>query len=309
MHLARSLRVNLFASAVLLFAASASIAQDATEELESVLRDTLVKAVASNTALHGVWADVRRVEGRGKGFEIDAIVDSQPAVEKSQVEELTQVVKSVVKAAPFKIKPVEKLPFRQFVEELKLDIELDAELAGASVDDAYLTTESGDEVLVVLLGRVLNDNQRARMTDMSNQKLEKLFVGSTRKITLTKTKPENGEGVIEFLPSAEVAQFCFGLAIQKFTNRQYGEAYRVFTQAHHDAPTRTDIQYWRAVSLLGAGREPEARRLLQGVIKINRQAGVIPADPAVFRSLEPVQGSLRMRLMALENSLFCKSCE
>jgi len=309
MRLARYFRVNLLASAVLLLAASAGVAQDATEELESVLRDTLVKAVAVNPALHGVWADVRRLEGRGKGFEIDAIVDSQPAVEKSQLVELSQVAKSVLKTVPFKVKSVEKLPFRQFVEELKLDIELDSEMAGASVDDAYLTTESSDEVFVVLIGRVLNDSQRARMTDMSNQKLEKMFGDAKRKITLTKTKPENGEGVVEFVPSAEVAQFCFGLGIQRFTNQQYAEAYRVFTNAHQDAPTRVDIQYWRAVSLLGAGREPDARRLLQGVIKVNRLAGVIPADPVVFRSLEPVQGPIRMRLMAIENSLFCKSCE
>ncbi len=314
MQSTRSYRVSLLAAVAVLLAAQQGLAQAVpTEDMESRLREVVVNAVMSEPALRGVWVVV--LPKTEKGFELDLRVDSQPQVEKSQLEEMKRVVKSVVKAVPFKLKVVDRLPFRQFVKELQLDIELSAELAGTAVEDAYYTAESGsDNVVVVLMGRVLNDAQREPLVELSNQRIKKLFAGANSEIPLTKTNTEGGDGVVKdgvvvITPSNAVAQLCFGLGMQKFTHGHYAEAYQTFTTAHLDAPRRTDIQYWRVVSLIGCGRDPDARRLLEGLVKVGRQSGNVPKEAFVFKSLEQVQGPLRWKLIALENSLFCKNCD
>jgi len=304
----RSYQVNLLVVVAVLLAAQNGLAQTAaTEELESRLREEVVNAVVTDPALHGVWADIKQLEE--KGFELNLVVDSQPEIEQLQIQELSRVVKSVVKSVPFQIKVVDRLPFKQMLDELRTDVELTAEMAGASVEDAYYFNDSGDEVFVILVGRVLDDSQRDRMTQMSNLRIRKMFGESVRRIQLTKTKTEKyGNGVIEFHPSSEVASFCFNLGLQSFIGHRYEEAYRSFTQAHLDSPRRADIQYWRVVSLLGSGRDADAKRLLQGLVDASRRTGSVPKEPIVYRSLEQVQGPLRWRLISLENSLLCKTC-
>ena len=301
----RSCQVSLLAAVVVLLAAQQGMAQTtASEEMESRLREEVAGAVMSNPALHGVWAVVERVEE--KGFELKLVVDSQPKSEKSQTEELKRLVKSVVKTVPVKYVVIDRVPFSQYVEELQSDVELDASLAGAAVDGAYYMSESDGEVFVILTGRVINDAQRERLAEMSDNKLKKLFVDSKRELPLTKTIAEKRVGIVAATPSAEVAHYCFGLGVQSHTQGMHADAYQMFTRAHLEAPSRIDIQYWRAVSLIGSGREPDARRLLEGLVK-NRQANSIRNEPEVFRSLEPVQGSLRSKLTAMENSLLAKA--
>ena len=303
----RTCRFNVLAALVAMFAAQIVLADTApSEDLESTLRDELVTAVMT-APLQGVWVNVKREEGMG--FELDVIVDSQPEIEKAQLAELNRVVKSIVKTAKFKFTNIERLPFEKLVSELRLDVELGSEFAGAAVDGAYFTAESSDEVIVMLTGRVRNDSQRDRLSELCQQKMHKLFVGSTTKIEFAKTKPEKGgEGVIDFQPAEEVGYFCFNLATEQFSRGDYALAYRTFTEAHLAAPSRIDIQYWRVVSLLGSDRESDAKRLLQGLVEAARKSKTIPTSGAVYRSLERVQGPLRRRLIALENTLYCKSC-
>ena len=312
----RSCRVCLLAAAAVLLAAQQGLAQVVpteqqtvpTEEMETRLREEVAKAVISEPILRGVWVVVQpKTE---LGFELEVRVDSQPKIEKAQLEEVKRVVKSVVKAVPFKVKTVDRLPFRQFVKELQLDVELDAELAGVAIEDAYYSAEPGSEdVFVILMGHVLNDAQRAPLEELSNQRLKKLFAGTNTEIPLTKTKVEGGDGVVMITPSSAVAQFCFGLGMRRFSMGNYEEAYQTFTTAHLDAPKRVDIQYWRVVSLIGSGREQDARRLLEGLVKVARRTGNVPTESYVFQSLEQVQGPLRRKLIAIENSLFCKNCD
>src|SRR5262249_9725004 len=160
----------------------------------------------------------------------------------------------------------DRLPFRRFVSDLRLDVELDPDLAGASVEDACLTVEPGsDELIVMLVGRVMNDVQRDRLTELSNQRLSESFARSQRSIQLTKTKIESLKiGIVQQAPSTEASQLCFGNGIRAYARKKYSDAYESFTRAHLESPTRIEIQYWRAICLIGCDREYDARRLLQG---------------------------------------------
>ena len=308
-------QVKLVAAVFALCAAQNCVAQTpATEESEKRLREEFVNAVVANPALHGVWVDVRRMEPNAKGneFALDIVVDSRPQIEISQRKELSGIIKGLAKSTRLEEEPnvIGRLPFRQLVDELKLDVELSRDLGGAAVDDAYYSDDGGDEVSVILVGRVLNEGQREKITQMSNAKISKLFGDSVHEIKSTKTKTARyGNGIVQTLPSSEVASFCFDLGLQRFTGRSYAEAYVSFTRAHLESPLRLDIQYWRVVSLLGTGRDPDAKRILEALVEARpRNETAANQTMVVCRSLEPVQGPLRWKLIAMENSLFCKTC-
>jgi hypothetical protein len=309
--------VTVAATILSLFAAG--ICQAEHSITESDVRAEFVDAIAKNPALHGVWVDLQPLKSpveNGNQFALKVIVDSRPDVAESQKNELLRMIRTVPRSFGLQdeLVVIDRLPFRQFVEELKKEVEFSPEMAGAAFEDAYYFDDADEGVIVVLVGRVMNDDQTQRMTQLSNSRLRKLFGESVLAIKSSKPTGKEGErkegkAIVQKQPLLEVASFCFDLGLQRFTSQNYEDAYASFTRAHLESPKRIDIQYWRIVSLLGNHRDADARHLLQTLVDTRpRDATVMKRDAmAICRSLEPIQGPLRWKLTELENSLIFKT--
>ena len=281
------------------------------EELESKVRDAVVRAVVENPVLQGAWVKVETPQNPDDKLKLLAFFDKNPEIEVLQQRELDRIVKQIVKDAEIEVQETDKLPFRQFVDELQIEIELSSDLAGASLTSAYLSSDANpDNIDLFLVGSVVSEDQRSRMTDLANEKFAVLFAGTFLADSDVKTLHET-EGYPEVAnakPAPLVSSYCYNLALHRFRSMNYDDAYRSFTQALLESPGRRDIQYWRVICLIGASREADAKKLLTGLAQESRRKGTVPAETEVLWALETVQGPLRLRLTKMENSLFCKSC-
>lgn len=328
-------RASLAAAMMLSFTMTLSAEPRPYEEQEKPLSSEIAKAIKSKLVLHGTWASVKPDKTKTQHI-VFLIVDSDPEVQMAQLEQLEQAVLAVGKIleVPFQVerprsskpdetpKPVKskgskspavvvkfeimkQIPFKKFVKAVSHEVELTTELAGAALDDAYL----GESKEVIPVGRIVNNNQQGLMINLCNSKFDELFgpeAETEESNNLVKAKPNPELRVKK--PTGATAGYCFSLGRQFFTKQLYEEAYKSFTEAHLDAPGRQDVQYWRVLSLLGCGREADARRLLEGLVNANVQLSSVPKDTMVYHSLETVQGPLRWRLIAMERTLLCKTC-
>jgi hypothetical protein len=270
------------------------------EAAEIALREALTEAAKLEAPLRGAWPTVEAIQTDGEvtGMRISLIADSDPAIAKRQQAAAADVASRILAPSDYVVETAAQLPIHRLLTDLESQVEFDPKLSGAAVEDGFLS-ESDGQLFLNLVGRVSNDDQRAAITNIGQDLATTLLRGAPQQINV-RAEPLS---VLLRQPSTFLSSRCFNQALECYVHCRFDAAYRLFTRASLEAPTRRDIHFWRAASLIAAKRDLDAERLLQKVVN--------PAAPgpdiAVLNSLERVQGPIRWKMQQMISQILCGS--
>jgi hypothetical protein len=270
------------------------------EAAELALREALTEASKIEAPLRGALPTVEAIQTNGEvtGLRISLIADTDPAIAKRQEAAAANVASRVLEPSDYVVEITAQLPIHRLLTDLESQIEFDPTLAGAAVEDGFLS-ESDGQLFLNLMGRVSNDDQRTAITNIGQDLARTLLRGAPQQINV-RAVPLS---VILRQPSTFVSSRCFNQALECYVHCRFDAAYRLFTRASLEAPTRRDIHFWRVACLLAAKRDLDAERLLQKTVN--------PAAPgpdiAVLNSLERVQGPIRWKMQQMISQILCGS--
>ncbi|HVV99852.1 MAG TPA: hypothetical protein VHB77_05910 [Planctomycetaceae bacterium] len=271
------------------------------EDIETALREALSEAAQLELPLHGAWPAVEAMQnaaGETTGMRISLIADTDPTVSARQKEAAARVASRFLAPSEYVVDVTTRLPIHRLLTDLESQIEFDPKMAGAAVEDGFLSEADG-QLFLNLIGRVANDEQRAAITNIGQDLVATLFRNAPQQVNV-RAEPVT---VVIRQPSSYVSSRCFNQALECYTHCRFDAAYRLFTRSSLEAPTRRDIQFWRVAALIGAKRDLDAERLLT---KIVNPAAPGP-DVAVLNSLERVQGPIRWKMQSMVNQILCGS--
>jgi hypothetical protein len=270
------------------------------EAAELALREALTEASKIEAPLRGALPTVEAIQTNGEvtGLRISLIADTDPAIAKRQEAAAANVASRVLEPSDYVVEITAQLPIHRLLTDLESQIEFDPTLAGAAVEDGFLS-ESDGQLFLNLMGRVSNDDQRTAITNIGQDLARTLLRGAPQQINV-RAVPLS---VILRQPSTFVSSRCFNQALECYVHCRFDAAYRLFTRASLEAPTRRDIHFWRVACLIAAKRDLDAERLLQKTVN--------PAAPgpdiAVLNSLERVQGPIRWKMQQMISQILCGS--
>jgi hypothetical protein len=212
----------------------------------------------------------------------------------------------------YRLKPPQRLPFSRVLSELKDASDEQAELAGSRIDDAYYQ-ETGSELFLILVGRVINDAQKVLLINRANDILREMYGPKSTRISKAKSegaaKSDPGLAIVQ--PSEVISADFYGRGIGYFSKEDYPEAYRAFSTAYLELPDsgRSErrravvIQYWRAACLIGVNDKNRAYKLLKPIIEARHDKRFEGQEESVPYALERVQGTIRHQLEDIENQI------
>lgn len=271
------------------------------EAAEIALREALTEAAQLEAPLHGAWPTIeamQNADGVITGMRVSLIADTDPAIARRQKEAAARVASRILAPSDYVVEIGARFPIHRLLTDLESQVEFDPRLAGAAVEDGFLS-ESDGQLFLNLIGRVANDDQRAAITNIGQDLATTLLKGAPQPINV-RAEPAT---VLLRQPSSFVSSRCFNQALECYVHCRFDAAYRLFTRASLEAPTRRDIHFWRAACLIAAKRDLDAERLLQ---KIVNPAAPGP-DIAVLNSLERVQGPIRWKMQQMISQILCGS--
>lgn len=296
-----TLVVALSVFGVSTFAIGAPQSAEEWEAAEIALREAVTEAAQLEAPLHGAWPTVEAIRNAAEeitGLRISLIADSDPAIAARQKDAAARVASRILDPGEDVVEVASRLPIHRLLNDLQSQVEFDPKLAGAAVEDGFLS-ESDGQLFLNLIGRVSTDDQRAAITNIGQDLATSLLRGAPQQVNV-RAEPVT---VLLRQPSSYVSSRCFNQALECYVHCRFDAAYRLFTRSSLEAPTRRDIHFWRVACLIAAKRDLDAERLLQ---KIVNPAAPGP-DVAVLNSLERVQGPIRRRMQQMVSQILCGS--
>ena len=168
--------------------------------------------------------------------------------------------------------------------------ESNLELGGVLVRSAeYVDDASG----LVLYGRIAEASQETLLVNLVNEHVLPEHYGQGVPLQVRSS-------LQVVAPSLRVAEQFFNVGRNQFEYRDYAGARVSFAQAVLEDPQNIAMRYWQVLAELGNGDADAAHRHVRPLVQLRRDSDSKTVSRDVARSLEPVQGTIRQTLRALE---------
>lgn len=188
---------------------------------------------------------------------------------------------------------VEWLSTEPLISQLQLEIDISSELGGCVVRKADYVDDAGVEILE-LVARISRTEQRATLQSLASEFVRSRYGNWT---------PVRISDDSEVIPSSRVlgAKF-FSEGVSLYRRGNHKDAYKAFTNANVESPGRLSYQYWRIITEIATDRIGDAYRHVHPLVRRLRQGEktYVGEYKAMLYSIEPVQGTVRSKLIELE---------
>ena len=273
-----------------------SMLQQATEIVAKQVRDG---------DLRGAWF---QIDGKDGVYDVLPLLDKSKA--KTQIPAIQRVLADLeaqLPTAKFTLREPVLRPVSELIESLQHEMEASMDFPGVSITAAVFTIqEKTGSVNLLLQGRISTDEQRDEIQSFSMDTMSKHPFWGRRQ----PSKPTAKEFERAFVdcaqlknlqPSAVFGSRLFNRGMNLFRNGDVDAARKHFRASMVESAGTLTRHYWLILCELELGQTERARNLLRE--PMNRiRTGKLSYE-AVLWSLEKVQGHLRWKLIALEDSI------
>jgi hypothetical protein len=188
---------------------------------------------------------------------------------------------------------VEWLSTEPLISQLQLEIDISSELGGCVVRKADYVDDAGVEILE-LVARISRTEQRATLQALASEFVRSRYGNWT---------PVRISDDSEVIPSSRVlgAKF-FSEGVSLYRRGNHKDAYKAFTNANVESPGRLSYRYWRIITEIATDRIGDAYRHVHPLVRRLRQGEktYVGEYKGMLYSIEPVQGTVRSKLIELE---------
>ena len=185
----------------------------------------------------------------------------------------------------------------------------DRQLDGIQISNAKFVEDSTKIPFLQLEGRVATEENRVATNKLAADVMTKMF-GDADGGQWPKPKVDTLE-VIE--PSEAVAEVFFNNGLAHYIRKEYPQAEDAFARAVVEFPYVEAFKYWHIVSLTIQKKDAEALRRLRPLTLRRRDAEEDTAYTAdyveVMKRLERIQGSVRNKLLEMEEQIFAEATD
>ncbi|MFO0870543.1 MAG: hypothetical protein U0935_16570 [Pirellulales bacterium] len=265
------------------------------ERATQLAAEEIYRQLREDETLRGAWmeiAECRDHAGKFIGYDVATWSDSpRAAAQRAAMKKLADRYLG----DRYLLVQERTVPLSRLLQAVNLLLEAHAKYDGCWIEDAHFEPQPNSlrGAILVLRGRI------------ARQPLADQIIGNIC-VPWMKADASWSDGAGQFFvenPDLQVVDPVLGRAarffeagFEKFQAGQFDEAATAFRNAIVDAPRTTEYRYWRILALLQAGRRSEAYEHMLALV--NRKPLPV-ADRAVLRSLESVQGTVRIDLIAL----------
>jgi tetratricopeptide (TPR) repeat protein len=274
---------------------------------EAVSRDwrKVQQRIQSDRLLANAWVELAGCQDYAGNFthydvlvRIDSLV---PQVDESRVKKLVEG--SIERE--LRVAEVTRIPLTNLLRSVNLALESSPRLNGCFVESANVALRDvGGEAkyCLVLRGQIAEEQQRQVLSSivgkiMQQQPDWKRQLEREDFLTLL-------DELKEIPSSTYVGKQLYAQALSEYRRGNFEEATELFRRAVTAAPANLDWRYWYIVSLLQQGKDTEAKDHMRSIVARSETSR---ARSEIARSLERVQGTIRQRLMTLENEAMTTS--
>jgi hypothetical protein len=285
-----------------------------TAPVDSVLRratEIVVKHVADGD-LQGAWL---QIDGRGGTYDVVPLLDkSQVEKQVAAVERVFAEIKEQNSSAKFTLREPELRPVTELIASLQHELEASMDFPGVNITAAVFTIQDQAsenlDVVMSLQGRISTEKQREEIRKFGVALMAKHTFWGRRQPGQAKAREYERAYVDlsqlkKLRQSALFSSRMFSRGMQLFRNGDVDAAREHFRASMVESSDAVTRHYWLILCELQLGKTDRARNLLR--VPLNRiRDGKLSYD-VVLRSLERVQGPLRWKLIAMENSILLKA--
>lgn len=267
--------------------------------------DHLRQAILDDPPLAGAWVvrDTAPADALDQ-YLIRIIVDKRHS--ERQTARIRELVRKTLPDRSARIAGIVELPLSELIARLNTRIESHRALDGCHVEGAYYVRSRFGFELCVLYGRVVSQEQRYRITDLCGSLMSEFpewrkavdKSGSEVLQSLNIAPDVAGRELVVTASNSGLGRKFYGEGQHAFWDRRYDDALRAFHLATIESPSQFTYRYWRVLAELRSGQTEDAYNHLAATW---RRASATPVEMRqVVRSLERVQGPIRMRLVNME---------
>jgi hypothetical protein len=257
----------------------------------------------SNSNLRGAWLFVEADDQRDPGVAV-RIFHFRRVFDKSrsslQWHDMERFIRSRLPAGNYRINPAQDfyLPVSELFSELRDRLDIDPKFSGAMISGVYFAeSKTGGSLNLVLCGRLTEESKVEQIERLCAQIMARNPVWSRAGIH---PSTESKDDLVVDPASEPKAGLFFAEGLQDTWKFQYQDASRAFQQATLESPLNLQYHYWRVVSDLSLGNRQRAAVRMENVVRTFGVEALSQQRPAIYRSLERIQGPMRRELRGME---------